>query len=95
MVFLIPKLILMEAQLRLLGPGVKVVIKTKGIKTPKSIKFISIPSPFTYLNYNFWIKVVSKSVYQFIVKKFYCQEIYINLHKLQNLIKLKKCFNDG
>jgi hypothetical protein len=48
MVFLIPKLILIEAQLRLLGPGVKVVIKTKGIKTPKSIKFISVPSSIIY-----------------------------------------------
>jgi hypothetical protein len=49
MVFLIPKLILMEVQLKLLGPGVKVVIKAKGIKTPKSIKFIYIPPSIIYL----------------------------------------------
>jgi len=43
-----PKLILMEAQLKLLGPGVKVVIKTKGIKVAKSIKFIFNPSSIIY-----------------------------------------------
>jgi hypothetical protein len=37
-----------------LGPGVKVVIRAKGIKAPKSIKFISIIFPFIYFELSFF-----------------------------------------
>jgi len=44
MVFLIPKLIPIEALVKLLGPGVKIVIKANGINVLKSIKLIfSLP----------------------------------------------------